>query len=199
MPVAFVRVHTFTAALFVLGWYAETSHKIDVAVVVENTAVALGVHHRFADAESEWPLAGRLPVDDSHDEKHGAVTYCYSFQTPHGLGQLEIHDSDFGMHTARIFRGSNGDPPCPLLRSVPHFIVGEKEYSLVGPDWSPPPGFESDREGDVEIFTLEWTYNDAARPHMWGTCFTRSITVTIERSGGTISSGTVQNWEEPGC
>jgi hypothetical protein len=194
-----VNVHAVTATLFILGWYAERSREIDVAVVVEKTQIAVGVHHRFADVEHELPLAGRLAVDDSHDEKHGAVTYCYSFETPRGLGQLEIYDSDFGMHTARVFRVSSGDARCPLLRSAPYFIVGERKYSLVGPDWSAPPRFESDQGGDVQIYTLEWTDNDSARRHMWGTCFTRSIRVTIERTVGTISSGTVQNWEEPGC
>lgn len=192
---AFVTAHTRIATLFFLGWYAQASRAVDVTLVVENVQMALSVQHRFADAERELPAAGRLPIDSSRDAKHGAVTYCYSFEIPSGLGQLEMYDSDFGMHTARIFRAAKGGARCPLLRSVPYIVVGDEEYSLLGTDWSAPRGFESKREGDIETFTREWTYHDPAR----GTCFSRSIAVTVERTAGTVTDGTVQNWEEPGC
>lgn len=172
---------------------------IEVTLVVEGVEVRLGVRHHFSDATNELPKPGKLPVDDAHDEKHGAVTYCYGFVTREGPAQLELYDSDFGIHTARLRLVARRNALCPRLKTPPYFVVGGKTYSLAKQQFSAPPGFESEREERVETFKRKWTYSDASRPSLSGTCFSRSIEVTIDGSDGIARSVTVQNWEEPGC
>jgi len=183
----------------VLFALVQVSPDIEVTLVVEGVALRLGVKHHFSDSARGVPRHGQLPIDDPHDEKHGAVTYCYGFETQEGPAQLELYDSDFGMHTARILRVARPNALCPRLKSMPYFVVDGKTYSLAEREFFPPPGFESEREDHIEIFTREWTYADASRPSMPGACFSRSVAVTIDGSDGITRSVTVQNWEEPGC
>jgi hypothetical protein len=158
-------------ALLVPSGSAGPSAEIEVTLVVGQVHVPLGVEHHFADRVRELPPPGRLSVDDPHDRKHGAVTYCYGFDAGRGFGQLELYDSDFGMHTVRVLHAANRNSLCPQLGSAPYFVVEGETYSLADRKWSAPPGFQSDRNGDAETFTLEWTYTDASRPHMWVRAF----------------------------
>ncbi len=86
-----------------------------------------------------------------------------------------------------------------MLSHEPEVRVGNARYRLSSLIWRDPPGFAVKKTSDSLTIIREWTYSDPTRPHMWGTCFSRSISLTIEPPAGVAQSLTVQNWEEPGC
>jgi hypothetical protein len=194
----FANIKRLVSSPLVLVASVQPSPNIDVTLIVDGVAVQLGVNHHFSDSARELPAPGRLRVD-AHDKKHGAVTYCYGFSTREGPAQLELYDSDFGMHTARILRVPRLNALCPPLRSPPHFIVSGERFSLLNREFAAPPGFDSDRKDHVETFKREWTYSVESGPSLSGGCFSRSVDVTIDGSDDITRSVTVQNWEEPGC
>lgn len=173
--------------------------EIDVAVLVGEIRVPLGVQFHFSEAASALPPPGRLPVDDAHDRGHGVETFCYSSRIPQGVSLLELFDSDFGLHTARISWVETGETTCTQLDSTPTFLVGDQKYSLANEALSAPLGWTSKKDGDTTVFEREWTYTDPSRPHMWDSCFSRGIYIRIKRDENATRSITVQNWEEPGC
>ena len=175
------------------------SREIDVAIIVGEFRVPLGVQYHFSDALGKLPAPGHLPVEDAHDREHGAKTYCYSFRSPRGSSRLELFDSDFGLHTARISRVVADDSVCSALKSEPRFAVAEKEYSLTSESWSAPLDFVFKDEGNTKTFEDEWTYTDASRPHRGGACYSRGVYVRMKHDRDGTQSVTVQNWEEPGC
>ncbi len=169
---------------------------VQVAVSVNGTTVPLSVHTRFTDVATRLPDPVVLVAQDAHGGKHAAKTYCYAFAKAAGSIRIELFDSDFGMHTARLSRHAKlGPAECTALSSEPVFLIGAERLSL---DSQPPdslPGFtRTDREGSID-FKRTWSFEDPKRSHMWGTCFSRSVSVQVE----TRASLTVSNWEEPGC
>lgn len=182
--------------LIALG--AEPSREINVAIVVGDFRLPLGVQYHFADVQGKLPPPGYLPVD-AHDREHGAETYCYGYRAPNGSFRLEFFDSDFGMHTARLSRIDADSSTCSALTSEPRFVVAEKEYSMTSENWSAPLNFVSEDKGDSKKFQSQWKVTDPSRPHKGGTCFSRSVYIEIKHDRNGTKSITVQNWEEPGC
>ena len=173
---------------------------IVVAVLIGAIRVPLNVRHHFADVAKGLPRPGELPVADAHDRKHGARTYCYRYHAQAGTVLLELFDSDFGLHSARLSPvGHATHEKCPLLSSEPRVIVGKSRYDLRSLPRSEPSGFQVRKRGDSITFERQWTYSDPSHLHMWGTCFSRVVNLTIEPREGVARSLTVDNWEEPGC
>jgi len=180
---------------------AETDPQdIAVAVVIGTVRVPLNVRNHFPGVAKRLPRTGELPVADEHEKKHGARTYCYRFRAQSGWILLELFDSDFGLHSARISSVQSApEGGCATVAAEPSVIVGELRYSVESPPRSAPLGFRSVARGDALVFEREWTYSDPARPHMWGTCFSREVSLTIEPAEGRLRRLTIDNWEEPGC
>jgi len=173
---------------------------VEVAVLIGTSKVPLSVRRRFLEVTGALPKAGRRQPIDSHDRSHDAGTFCYRFQSISGFGLLEFFDSDFGVHTAKLSRRAEADDQdCTPLSSEPTFIVGASRYALSTANPSPPLGFQSEEHLDSISFKREWTYSDPTRPHMWGTCFSRSISITVEPPRPKLRSIVVQNWAEQGC
>jgi hypothetical protein len=81
--------------------------QINVAVVIGAQTVPLGVGHRLDVSASLLPRPGELPALNAHDAGHGGHTYCYRFRTRGGEALLELFDSDFGLHTARMTKAAS--------------------------------------------------------------------------------------------
>jgi hypothetical protein len=174
--------------------------KIPVSVLIGAAELELNVRLHFADVSSGLPQPGELAVADAHDRGHGAHTYCYRYAAKAGIILLELHDSDFGLHTARLSRVEpSAQAQCPMLSHEPEVRVGNARYRLSSLAWPQPSGFVVKKTTDSLTLVREWTYSDPTKPHMWGTCFSRSVRLTIEPPAGMARSLTVQNWEEPGC
>lgn len=171
-----------------------------VSVWIGAAEVRLNVRLHFADVSQGLPSPGEVPVADAHDRGHGAHTYCYRYAAKAGSILLELHDSAFGLHTARLSRVvRSAQEQCPMLSHEPEVRLGNARYRLSSLIWRETPGFVVKRTSDSLTISREWTYSDPMSPHMWGTCFSRSISLTIEPPAGVAQSLTVQNWEEPGC
>ena len=169
---------------------------LEVAVVLGATRIHLDVRRHFGDFAQALPDPGHLEPNDPAASRHGAQTLCFSYALPSGAARLELHDSDFGLHTATASRLAEAeDPQCPLLSSEPVFIVGDSRYTLSSTSLLKPSGFRSNVTPETVSFTREWKEweSDIAK------CSWRSISVTAERRHGTIQSIMVQNWQEPGC
>jgi hypothetical protein len=171
---------------------------VPVSVRIGLAQVRLNVRLHFAD-NAGLPTPGELSVADEHDRGHDAHTYCYRYPAKGGMILLELYDSDFGLHTARLSRVGKPAQQCPVLSYEPEVLVDQARYRLTSLTWREPPGFQVKKTRDSLEITREWTYSDPTRPHMWGTCFWRAITLTIEPLAGPARSLTIQNWEEPGC
>ncbi len=173
---------------------------IAVGIVIGSVRVSLNVRLHVADLPKGLPRPGELAVADEHDRSHGARTYCYRYEGGQGSVLLELFDSDFGMHMARLSRvGRGSHAKCPVVSSEPRVAVGKQRYDLKAVPRAGVPGFRLERRGDSSAHERQWTYSDPSRPHMWGTCFTRLVSLTIEPNEGIVRSLTVDNWEEPGC
>jgi len=173
---------------------------IEVGVAIGGQVLPLSVAGHFAEVGERLPEPGRLPIDDLHDKKHGGITYCYAFQSSDGQGRLELFDSDFGLHTARVSLVAGADQAaCTLLSSEPQFIVGAARYSLSSAVLSCPPGFQVDSTPGTTSYTREWTQSGGGQGGRRAGCFWHSISITITGQGEHLRSIMVQNWEEPGC
>ena len=206
MPIIDVRsVLTIVFAALTLDSASTASDEaqpveIEAAVVVGATVVPLSVKQRFSEVAGALPEPGRLQVEDSHDRAHDAHTYCYAFETSSGNARLEFFDSEFGLHTAQLSRGVDSEhATCTPLPTEPHFLVGTSRYSLGSNPIEGPPGFRSTEKKGMVSFKREWTYSDAERPQRSGTCFSRSVSITVVSEDKGVRSIIVQNWEEPGC
>ncbi len=188
---------TLALAGMIVG--VQPTPEVDVAVLVGEIRVPLGVQYRFKDAARALPPPGHLPVEDAHDREHGAETLCYSYPTSRGFIRLELFDSRFGLHTARISRFPGSSMPCTQIKSDPQFLVGEARYFLTEEPLTAPSGWTSEEKGNTTTFEHEWTYTDPSRPHPLGACYSRGVYIRITREQGATQSISVQNWEEPGC
>jgi len=169
--------------------------QINVAVVIGAQTVPLGVAHRFDDSASLLPRPGELQTLNAHDTGHGGHTYCYRFRTRGGEALLELFDSEFGLHTARMTKVAGRKVrDCPKLAAEPRFVVGSTHFSLRATKALPPAGFRATRGPEGLSFEREWTQSGAP-----AACVSRSISIDVEPSEGAVRAITVQNWEEPGC
>jgi hypothetical protein len=173
---------------------------VAVAVVVGAKTVPLGVKHRFREAAGALPKPGALPVNDRHDQRHDSRTYCYRFGAKGHKGMLEFFDSNFGMHTARLSRvPDEKNPECTDMPSEPRFDVNGKSFSLKNKSMPTLPGFVEEKKDNVLVLKRQWTYTDSSRPHQWGNCFSREVSIEAKPGKGGFSTITVMNWDEPGC
>ncbi len=169
--------------------------QVDVALVIGKNSIPISVHQSFREsAAMKLPKPGGLPLADPHDRKHNEHKYCYSFDGK----VVELFDSDFGLHT---IRESPAKPLhkdlCPPLPMKPIIVVGGKTIEIgMAPfdfDKSLFPGFNRLVNRQTIILKKEWKYKDPTRPHMWGTCFFRSVSIEAEFQNANISSITIQN------
>jgi hypothetical protein len=173
---------------------------VPVAVRVGMARVRLDVRLHFADAARGLPPPGELPVSDAHDLGHGARTYCYQYPTKAGAILLELYDSDFGLHTARLSRlDGSSQQRCPVLSHEPRVQLGNVGFGLASLPMPQPAGFQIKKTEQSVIISRSWTYSEPAKAGALGSCFSREISVTIEPAEGMARSLMVQNWEEPGC
>jgi hypothetical protein len=173
---------------------ADGPDELQVAVSVGDAIVPLSVWSRFKDVAQALPQPGEI-APDSH--RHHARSFCYSYRVESGVARLVFHDSDFGLHTATVARlGRAQDRECPLLSSEPMFLVADRRYGLSSRFFLKPAAFRAEATPDRASFTRDWKERGAANR---SGCSWHQITVTAERSHGTIQSIMVQNWEEPGC
>jgi len=181
------------------AWLTASVEELDVAVLVGATRVPLSVHVRFADVAKGLPKPGELPVEDAHARGHDARTYCYSYSSARGLVVLELHDSDFGLHTARIVRGGLKDhQTCPRLDSEPEVAVGSSRVALDSAVVL-PSDFKKTSSPNQVTFERHWTYEQVPPGRSVTTCFDRVVSVVVTSHAGAPQSITVQNWKEPGC
>jgi hypothetical protein len=172
---------------------------VPVSVRIGSGQVRLNVRLHIASAITGLPKPGELPITDPHERAHDARTYCYRYV---GRGRpllLELFDSTFGLHTARISVAQRLRGQCPTLSHEPVVVIGETEYKISSDAFRPPAGYTVSETPDSLTISRHWTYSRPPEPTQRGACFSREVSLTIEPPAGTPRSLMVQNWEEPGC
>jgi len=161
--------------------------------------VRLNVRLRVKGAVSRLPQPGELPVTDAHDVGHHARTYCYRFVANGRTILVELYDSDFGLHTARLSIADRSYSQCPSLSHEPVIVLGRAEFRLASDAFPTPAGYVLKKTSSGTTISRNWTYSEAAEQPGQDACFSRAISLTIGPPTGAPRSLTVQNWEEPGC
>ena len=158
-----------------LGSSHQRSSKTGQFSRVRSSAVTipLSVHHRFPDVATGLPKPGELSVADADDRQHDSHTFCYRFRSNGTEALLEIFDSDFGAHTARLSRPSVGlASSCPVLSTEGRFFVANSRIGLASTALPDLEGFVPASLDESVSITREWMYRDAN-----GRCWWRATSV----------------------
>ncbi len=168
----------------------QDSAEVKAAVVVNETVVPLSVWHRFPEVSRGLPKPGNMPAEDLHDKQHDSHTYCYRF----GNELLELFDSDFGLHTARLSRPKGVNQSCTPLKKRAYFEIAGARLSLEASTLPALPGFKNRKKDNALVFERTWQYRKDDK-----TCFDRVVSIEARQGNERLESITVMNWTEGGC